>query len=280
LFIYYIFCLKLKMNSKNNMQFTPSIDTCNEEIGVAPQSFGEMLDIDSFLKTITEEELYKTFLQENQNISPLGSVLPSLQTLPDPSPSTLYNPSMTVLPPIMSFDQKPLFSNFQDADLTNKRKTERDVKPIIKKQRTAKDPKVKIPKEDQKYQKRLEANKKSAQASRERKKLLRAELEVKLDFLTRENSELQIQMTQLATENKVLKNEFIQLQNMVNESAASKLNYDLPIRFDEDSKSNVNTQTAAALYLMVVLHSFGQHFLKNASADANSTLSNPVSAAV
>jgi hypothetical protein len=64
----------------------------------------------------------------------------------------------------------------------------------------------------------LEANKKSAQASRERKKMLKCTLEEQLGQLSLENSDLATQITELETENKVLKNEFIHLQQLISES--------------------------------------------------------------
>ena len=165
---------------------------------------------------------------------------------------------------------------------------------------------------------RLQANKKSAQASRERKKALKVELEAKLQILTRENASLHTQTTQLETENKVLKNEFIQLQNLINDSTVmSKL---LNQQLNNNSNNNVantnnsnsnnltitpsnnnvisfttsqqeeiikpinfnnnNNNAAAALYLMIVLHSFGQHFNKitmSSPSINNSINSNTVS---
>jgi len=269
-----------KTNNLYRMNTLPT-DICSEEIAVAPQSFGEMLDIDSFLKTMSEEDLYRSFLEQNgnnQNMTQLESVLPPLQTLPDLSPTTLYNPTMAVIPSL-SMPNKSYVAVSQNEAL-NKRSAQMQVaNKSTKKPRVTKDPKVKVPKEDDKYSKRLEANKKSAQASRERKKALKAELEIRLEFLTQENAELLTEITVLETENRVLKNEFMQLQNMVNESAlasklmAKQLSADLPAKFEsEDPKATNNA--AAAFYLMFLL-SVGQTFMKN-PVSVNSPVSSSI----
>ena len=131
--------------------------------------------------------------------------------------------------------------------------------------------------QDDKYQRRLQANKKSAQASRyllfstlvmlfrERKKALKVELEQKVEILTKENAFLRTQMIQLETENRVLKNEFVQLQNTISESAimsramAKQLSL-LPTESVDGTVDKNTAQAAATLYLMMVLHSFGQYF--------------------
>jgi len=107
----------------------------------------------------------------------------------------------------------------------------------------------------------LEANKKSAQASRERKKALRVELEIKYDQLKQENAQLGTQITELETENKVLKGEFVHLQNLITHSAhlskiMDKANLaNAPLL---TLPKNVSETTAALFYLMVVLKTFGQ----------------------
>jgi len=105
--------------------------------------------------------------------------------------------------------------------------------------------------------------KKSAQASRERKKALKVELEIKYDQLKKENAQLGTQITELETENKVLKGEFVHLQNLITHSAhLSKM-------MDKANLANaplltlpntISDTTAALFYLMVVLKTFGQQF--------------------
>lgn len=270
-------------------------DTCNEELGLAPQSFAE-LDFDIFLKDVAVDDYNLSFEQ---------SVIPKLDTtLPDIAPSTLpYIPfeeeaNLFDIPPLnLKNDNKqqsvqprsrPTLATDTKNKSTQPVAQAKQVKNPAKKQRVTKEKeKEKEVKEegDEKYSKRLQANKKSAQASRERKKALKVELEAKLESLTQENSLLQTQMIQLETENRVLKNEFALLQNVINESSIiSKLmstQVAATIPAKEKSKiaelpaspvkplmngspaTPMNVQAAAALYLMVVLHSFGQHQLNS-----------------
>jgi len=72
---------------------------------------------------------------------------------------------------------------------------------------------------DEKYKKRLISNKRSAQASRERKKLLKNELEAKLAELRKGQLALLESISELETENKVLKREFMNLQQLISDSA-------------------------------------------------------------
>lgn len=65
---------------------------------------------------------------------------------------------------------------------------------------------------------RLESNKRSAQASRERKKQLKTELEAQVSRLVSENKDLQSSITELEAENKILKSEFNHLQGLVSNS--------------------------------------------------------------
>jgi septal ring factor EnvC (AmiA/AmiB activator) len=136
---------------------------------------------------------------------------------------------------------------------------------------------ARLQEQDDKYLKRLEANKKSAQASRERKKQLKDELEKKVLDITAENRRMATEITQLETENKVLKGEFIQLQKIIADSPVlSKLmdratsvqlalsDKERMMKAEEipssSSTSSPNSNTAAFMYLMIVLQSFGQHF--------------------
>jgi hypothetical protein len=124
---------------------------------------------------------------------------------------------------------------------------------------------------DDKYSKRLAANKKSAQASRERKKALKSELEEKMKHLQTENSRFATEITELETENKVLKNEFIHLHKLINDSPVfSKLlvrsNMQLPpplelfpnpkLGNDFNREISPEKQMAASLFLAFILNSF------------------------
>jgi len=144
---------------------------------------------------------------------------------------------------------------------------------------------------DDKYRKRLEANKRSAQLSRERKKSLKLELEQKLDSLSQENESLGTQIIQMETENKVLKGEFIQLQKLISESPVLTKMMDratsmaLPMPQDAPPASS-ETKTlfspgtfdpAAFMYLMIVLQSFNQHF---GGMNSNTLQYNPTPIAV
>jgi len=119
-------------------------------------------------------------------------------------------------------------------------------------------------KREAKYVKRLIANKKSAQASRERKKVLKVELEKKLKLLREENSHLSTTITELETENKLLKSEFVHLQGVINDSAAlskilTRANMESLPKIGNDSESYPGTpklmasnlNTAALMYLLL-----------------------------
>eukprot|EP01119_Soliformovum_irregulare_P005343 TRINITY_DN17112_c0_g1_i1.p1 TRINITY_DN17112_c0_g1~~TRINITY_DN17112_c0_g1_i1.p1 ORF type:complete len:263 (-),score=80.32 TRINITY_DN17112_c0_g1_i1:153-941(-) len=158
-------------------------------------------------------------------------------------------------------------------DSTKSKKTRKSTK----KARTTK---TVAPKEsvDDKYKNRLEANKKSAQQSRERKKNLKTDLEGTLAVLSSENTQLNREIIEMETENRVLKGEFIQLQNMISESAVlskmmdriTSMNIPYPSDPIKPPKEIVNTSSpdlfsgsvdpTALMYMMVVLQSFNQHF--------------------
>jgi hypothetical protein len=89
-------------------------------------------------------------------------------------------------------------------------------------------------------------------------------LEIKLDSLTKENAFLRDRIIEMKTENKVLKNEYVELQNLISNSkimSNSLASTPLPIQIDSNEPVKPN-QAAAALYLMIVLHSFGGMFGK------------------
>jgi len=113
-------------------------------------------------------------------------------------------------------------------------------------------------KDDEKYQRRLVANKKSAQASRERKKALRSNLEDRVNGLIEDNASLAVEMERLESDNKDLKRQFEQLQQVlslqVNESSEvlSELMAEKPA---EDAAAS---SPSASMYLLLVLYSMSQ----------------------
>jgi len=147
---------------------------------------------------------------------------------------------------------------------------------------------------DQKYQRRLEANKLSAQASRERKKQLKNILEDQMTQLEEENTSLSNEITQLETENKVLKGEFVQLQSLIAQSPvlsklmAQQISMNLPtIEEMENMKierqletqtvplftPSASTDPAAFMYLMIVLQTFSQYFANTATSNMSVPMS-------
>jgi len=115
---------------------------------------------------------------------------------------------------------------------------------------------------------------------------MKTELEGKVVSLTKENAELQIAITAMHTENKVLKEEFIQLQNMITESTSSitKLGASsstTPLQYDSSNEeikkskisSNSSSPFATAIYLMIFLNSFGQYFNKMSAYENSNLLS-------
>ncbi len=227
------------------------VEPCNENIAPA-QSYADLWEFDQFLDTISEDDLYKSFLSDSHGAScETTTVLPELSSLDISLPETIQPAPTQLLPLLQPIKIEPgtepvIVSKAPVQKISKKLKME-EIKP-----------------EGEKYHKRLVANKKSAQASRERKKQMRSELESKVISLTKENADLLIAITAMQTENKVLKEEFIQLQNIINESAAS-ISKLTPIQYDSstDDQKKVKLSSspfAAAIYLMIILNSFGQFF--------------------
>jgi len=255
---------------------------CNEELELGTQNYGltdysAMVDLDSFLKNMNEDDLYTSMLY-NKGDSTLESVLPPLHNEPFASDITLSPPTSTLLPtfalpvtiktePQETIAKAPFVFSPEVANTRSNSKTSAAKKPRVTKDKV--DAPVAVAaaavapvKEDDKYHRRLQANKKSAQASRERKKALKAELEIKLESLTKENAQMRDRIIQMDTENKVLKNEFVELQNLIGNSKIMSNSLSatpLPIQLDSAETVKPN-QAAAALYLMIVLHSFGNMF--------------------
>jgi len=219
------------------------------------------------LNNISEDYLYTTFLSDSRDSSiETTTVLPELSSLDISLPVTIEpvfsQPQVLLIPKAEPGTEPKLISSSKPlpSKINKKVKLEEN----------------KVPKEGEKYIKRLVANKRSAQASRERKKQMRDELEGKVISLTKENADLQIAITAMQTENKVLKEEFIQLQNIINDSAASITKLSPKMQYDasDDLKKPklASSPFAAAIYLMIFLNSFGQYFNQMATIQQANTL--------
>eukprot|EP01116_Phalansterium_solitarium_P025627 TRINITY_DN9900_c0_g1_i1.p1 TRINITY_DN9900_c0_g1~~TRINITY_DN9900_c0_g1_i1.p1 ORF type:complete len:568 (-),score=127.71 TRINITY_DN9900_c0_g1_i1:149-1726(-) len=89
-----------------------------------------------------------------------------------------------------------------------------------------------------KHATRLQANKKSAQASRERKRQLKDLLEDDVNELTADNSQMEREIIELETENRVLKSEFIHIQELINNTPhLAKMFYALQQRVAHESQA-------------------------------------------
>jgi len=107
-------------------------------------------------------------------------------------------------------------------------------------------------------------NRESAQLSRERRKIYQDTLERAFNVENARHSTLKQQILELEAENKVLKREFLQFKTLIEQSNLGKAFSS----FSDDNAFKVMTKSAAAgdmqaratfaMYLMIVLHSFGQ----------------------
>jgi len=251
-------------------------------------NYADSLTFDSILSSINEDDLYKCFVQTNSNEQNNGtsSQISNIVDGPEFPDLASLDLSEFFLQPVKAEPvASPKLSHFSHNDLQDiKRKIPLKDTKLIKKQKIEVKKEIKV--ENSKYQKRLQANKRSAQASRERKKALKVELEQRVDELTEENANLGTQITELETENKVLKNEFIHLQRLIGDSSIlSKLmakastpntiptttvlpTTSIAQKETDFSKQiqNTNYNGAAFTYLMVILYTFGQHFNNSKSS--------------
>eukprot|EP01117_Protostelium_nocturnum_P013353 TRINITY_DN4977_c0_g1_i1.p1 TRINITY_DN4977_c0_g1~~TRINITY_DN4977_c0_g1_i1.p1 ORF type:complete len:250 (-),score=68.58 TRINITY_DN4977_c0_g1_i1:130-879(-) len=119
--------------------------------------------------------------------------------------------------------------------------------------------------ENVKKEKRLEANKRSAQASRDRKKQLKEELEEKVEVLSQEKTEISSEITRLKAENDVMKRELVSLHEMIGQSP---LLSKMMERAQTQSLYNINrtepasttSPAAAQWYTFIAMHMYLQHF--------------------
>jgi len=156
--------------------------------------------------------------------------------------------------------------------LSNKRQApKRQAKPEAKKARTetivpkvtarpAPRPHLADPakKDDEKYQRRLVANKKSAQASRERKKALRSNLEDRVNGLIEDNASLALEMERLESDNKDLKRQFEQLQQVLSLQVNESSEVLSELMVEKPAEEAAASSPSASMYLLLVLYSMSQ----------------------
>lgn len=275
---------------------------------VEQKADGEIgFNFDSLLNsasTYSDEELYKAFSSEDQNPIPLiegSTIFENTQEYPDLAALDLHG--LGFLEDQNSFPDLNQLQDTQTEFSVNLVKQEEVEAPekntkrpaaTPKRARSSKKPKIEVKQQtnlvyvdhpssnrkvEDKQSKRLIANKKSAQASRERKKQLKIHLEHKVKELTAEKSELGTKITQLETENKVLKGEFVHLQRMISESPIlskmmARSNMESLPEVDPKMRKELppTLTNAACFYLMVMLYSFGQHFTSVQMAPINNSL--------
>jgi len=252
-------------------------------------------DINQLVKNMTEQELYSSFFGELNEIEGGYDSLDSfgeehLGSSPSSPPEVIdgiilrpIKPDPEASPPLTRAPQKKRKTARKNVNQTNK-------KPRVSvKQEEKKFEVLGHAPKPEKHKKRLEANKKSAQASRERKKILKNELEIKVQELSQENKNLCKEIIELETENKVLKSEFIQLQKIISQSPVNLLassNNKSPVKGKGIKKTNGDSKDAqsncppgfsgaAFMYLVIVLQSFSQHFLSLQESKGMIELPNP-----
>jgi len=249
-------------------------DTCNEEIYTAQSLAETMINFDGLLP---EDDLYHSLMNEEQlNLPPTftlnnASVLPDLLPLEGMLPQSTqlqYAPTHSVFSASL-----PIDNNNASVQLDQLSENMSLTSRPAKRQRKSKD--------DERYAKRLEANKKSAQASRERKKHLKGELETRLESLQKESIEMHALITSLETENKVLNNEFLQLQRLIGDATtmSNSFNYSME-KFALKNGLKLKSPAAATMfYLLYMLHSYGQQFNNNSNSKLNDNIFNVISPA-
>jgi len=276
---------------ESNIDLSTPSDTLDSQVTdplqlVLPYAESDFLDmnLESLMNGLpADDDLYKYFmtgantqiLNSPSTVSADSSEFPDLSTL-DLSVLSLQSADTEqhTVDPLPTIQVKP-----EPVDPKKRRPVNPKEAKNNKKLRLNEEIKVEQPratKKEEKYQKRLLANKRSAQASRERKKALKSELEQKVNSLKAENADFSTTITELETENKVLKNEFLHLQRLISDSAMlSKLMARanaslLPHSEDifppeklgfENMPRNLNS--AAMMYLMIVLYSYGQHLTQS-----------------
>lgn len=173
----------------------------------------------------------------------------------------------------------------EPSEKSNKRQASKKVKPESKKARVDVSPtkasRVAVrshseshkSKDDDKYQRRLLANKKSAQASRERKKALRSNLEDRVNSLADDNASLAEEMEKLESENKDLKREFDQLQQALSVKVTESSSM-LSELMEEKPAEDAAASNPSSMYLLLLLYSMTQ-CLKTTPGSQMNNIVNP-----
>jgi len=110
-------------------------------------------------------------------------------------------------------------------------------------------------------------NRESAQLSRERRKDYQKTLEHTLEDQTGKSADLQRKITELEVENKVLRNEYLQFKQLIEDSSVGKAyslfsdNHVLRAATNTAAGGDAQAKIAFAVYLLIALHSFGQDIL-------------------
>jgi len=269
------------------------------EFSLDPDLRSNQVDFDTLLKDVNQEDFSNWFNLENiklefDNPSSSPFEATNYEPLPIVSPENWPTDDLIYIKP----DPEAMQTEEVEFPLTKaptKEKKKSGRRGTKRKTTLVKAAKQEEEEEevDDKYLKRLEANKISAQASRERKKQLKNYLEEQMNTLSQENSKLGTEITQLETENKVLRSEFIQLQNLIAQSPilskvkAQQYSISLPtmeqleqkkldrIQSKIDSPSlplfapSTSTDPSALMYLMVLMQTFNQYWNNQL---ANSTI--------
>lgn len=246
----------LVSNAPTSVDSNSSVCTTDENFLFPFDNMEFEADLENLLKNLNEEHF--------------NSLLPEQPSFEINTPLEMPNIEQSIPSPLETLEVKPSISLLKEkkrriplSSSTNQSYKKQKITPKEEMNQT-KNSFRKL--KDEKYQKRLEANKKSAQQSRERKKALKNILEQDVTKLKSENKKLETQITELQTENKVLKREFLHLQNLINDSSLlskllAKTNYE---NFQSvNSKKALpiaNDQLTVYMYLIIVLHSFSQHF--------------------
>jgi len=221
-------------------------------------------------KTISNEENLFNLSLDNSPSNPLDFdpqlLTGNVDALED------QNLPFSEINPLAIFPQSPTEQN----DLPQKRRPFTENDSLHKKTRMIKkepkqEPSTITPPSDEKHIKRLIANKKSAQASRQRKKVLKADLEEKFEQYTTEHEKLKEEVISLETENRLLKTEFLHVQKMITDSPfltkflmAQLMNlvHENPqaLKIPSSTVANNPGQMASMVCLLMILHSFGPFF--------------------
>lgn len=131
---------------------------------------------------------------------------------------------------------------------------------------------------------RMIKNRESAQLSRERRRVYQDTLEQSFSKETDRNAALKQQILELEAENKVLKNEFLHFKGLIERSNLGQAfssfaeNNMLQTMTKSAAAGDIRAQATFAMYLLIVLHSFGQqlHSFSPIAKDAPAVVNTPV----